>query len=339
MDNKTVYIVVILACSVAIIVGAWYLLAPQPAYAGPEESVVVGTPPLEYSALVWIADDRGFFRDNGLNVTLKHYDAGTYAVPGMLAGETDLALASEYVLAQNALSDQAISTLASIDTFQSVAIIARKDHGIAQVADLKGKKIGVTRKSTPEFYLGRYLELHGMSIDEVTMVDLQPQQMSDALERGDIDAVVTWQPFVYQITGRMGDTVTSWPAQAEQRGYWLVIARNDWPASHPGTARRFITALRQAGDFTRAHPAEAQAVVQGRMGTDAAYVAAVWPENTFTLSLDQSLLLAMEDEARWMIANNLTPARQMPNYLDYVTTGPFSEVRPEAMRIIGAGAP
>ena len=46
----------------------------------------------------------------------------------------------------------------------------------------------------------------------------------------------------------------------------------------------------------------------------------VWQQNRFSLTLDQSLVLAMEDEARWMIANNLTNATAVPDFRQYIYT-------------------
>jgi NitT/TauT family transport system substrate-binding protein len=44
----------------------------------------------------------------------------------------------------------------------------------------------------------------------------------------------------------------------------------------------------------------------------------VWSQNQFSLSLDQSLIVAMEDEARWMIKNSLTGEKQVPDFADYI---------------------
>jgi NitT/TauT family transport system substrate-binding protein len=63
-------------------------------------------------------------------------------------------------------------------------------------------------------------------------------------------------------------------------------------------------------------------------------MAAVWPENHFSLSLDQSLILAMEDEARWMIKNNLTSERTIPDFRDYIYTNGLSTVKPWSVSII-----
>lgn len=82
------------------------------------------------------------------------------------------------------------------------------------------------------------------------------------------------------------------------------------------------------------HPAEAKIIVQKRLNFDDAYMASIWPDYQFSLSLDQSLILAMEDEARWMINNNLTSERTVPDFLDYIYSDGFNTIRPESVNII-----
>ena len=74
--------------------------------------------------------------------------------------------------------------------------------------------------------------------------------------------------------------------------------------------------------------------MQRRLGLDPGYMEAVWQQNQFTLSLDQSLVLAMEDEARWMIANNLTDATSVPDFRDYLYPDCLEAVKPGSVNII-----
>ena len=60
----------------------------------------------------------------------------------------------------------------------------------------------------------------------------------------------------------------------------------------------------------------------------------MWPDYRFFLSLDLSLVMAMTDEARWMIANRLTDAASAPDFMEYVYTDGFQAVRPYAVNII-----
>jgi NitT/TauT family transport system substrate-binding protein len=61
----------------------------------------------------------------------------------------------------------------------------------------------------------------------------------------------------------------------------------------------------------------------------------IWQEHQFSLSLDQSLITAMEDEARWMITNNLTNATAIPDFRNYIYTKGLNNVKPESVNIIG----
>jgi ABC-type nitrate/sulfonate/bicarbonate transport system substrate-binding protein len=326
--------IIILICIVLIGGGVWYLQNSQQKYSGPTESVVVGTPPLELSALIYIAQDQNFFADNGLNVTIKNYDSGLNAVNGLIASEVDIAAGSEFVLVGKAFKNEKISAIGSINKYQSHYIIARKDKGIASLSDLKGKKIGIPLQTAAEFYLGRYLNLNGIRLDEITLVDQKPQQLTDSITKGDIDAVVIWEPYANTIKNNLEDNAVIWPAQSGQKAYWLIISNNDWIAHHPSTVQQFLSSLAQAEKYSVGHPTEAKAIVQKKLQYNATLLERIWPENQFALSLDQSLIMAMEDESRWMIQNNLTTTKMMPNYLDYIYTIGMSTVKPESMKII-----
>jgi NitT/TauT family transport system substrate-binding protein len=63
-------------------------------------------------------------------------------------------------------------------------------------------------------------------------------------------------------------------------------------------------------------------------------MAKIWPKNEFSLSLDQSLVVAMEDEGRWMIANNLTTAKTIPDIRDHIYTKGLEGVLPESVNVI-----
>ena len=85
--------------------------------------------------------------------------------------------------------------------------------------------------------------------------------------------------------------------QSSQAVYSVLICRNDWIKQHPDLVRRFLNSLAQAEEYIVLHPAEAKAILQKRYHYDDEYVARVWPEHQFSLSLDQSLITAMEDES------------------------------------------
>ncbi len=300
------------------------------------ESIRVAYSPFESTALVWVAEEQHFFRQNGLNVTLHKYDTGVGSLDGMLNGEVDLAVGvNEFPLVGRAFQKAKIRTIGTIAKSEFIYLVGRKDRGIEKVSDLRGKRIGTTFRTIAEFHLGRFLELHGMSMEDVILVDLRtPEAWVNAIVHGDVDAVATAQPYANSARDGLGANAIVWPAQSHQPLYTQVIATSEWITRHPELASRFLESLAQAEDFTFGNPAEAKAIVQQRLGLDSAYMETVWSQNQFSLSLDYSLILAMEDEARWMIKNNLTSETEIPDLLDYLYLDGLKAVKPEAVNLI-----
>ncbi len=298
------------------------------------ESITLGYTPSEGASLVYIAQERGFFTANGVEIIHKHYDTGKAAIEALLKGEVEIAGMSEVPFISKVFEKQEVSVYANLDKLQYVYLIAHKDRGIAAAADLKGKRIGLPRRTIADFYLGRYLELNGMSVQDLTLVETAPATAMDAITSGRVDGVVVWNPFAYQIRQQMGDQAILLRLQSSQPAYALAVARNDWLAGHRAVLIRSLKAIVQAEQYVMNHPAEARAIVQKRLNYDTEFVNSLWSENELSLSLDQSLITAMEDEARWMIKNNLTKEKQVPDFTNYIYVDGLKAVKPEAVNII-----
>ena len=309
---------------------------PRDGNGGRTGSIVVAYAPFESTALVWIAEDQRLFSRGGLTMTWRRYDSGVGALDGLLNGDADLAVGTtEFPLVGSAFRKDRIRATGTIAKSEFIYIVGRKDRGIETVADLKGKRVGTTLRTIAEFYLGRFLELHGINQQGMTLVDLKtPAEWVNAIVAGDVDAVATAQPYANAVKDRLGANAVVWSAQSGQPLYALAIATDAWIANNPRLLRTFLTSLAQAEQYLFRNPAEARAIVQKRLGLEVSYMDSVWLQNQFSLSLDESLILAMEEEARWMIKNNLTGERQVPNFLDHIHEGGLKVTKPEAVNII-----
>ncbi len=335
MEKKILAIIgVLIIIGVAIISGAWYLQPVPQTFTGTTESITIATLPSEYSMLLWVAEDKGFFAQNGLNVTLKEYSSGSSSLKAISTNDADFSVSSEYAFITQVQNGADIQQIATIDKAENEYLIARKDKGISNVSDLKGKKIGVIRNGAAEFYLGRYLYLHGINLDEVTIVNEQFAQSVISMNNGTIDATLLPEPQAYTIQNNLGNNGVSWPAQSGQMLFMAISTSRNTIDKNPELIVRLLHSLHQADEFVLTHPEEAKAIVQKKMNYEPAYLEKIWPEHRFMLTLDQSLLVAMDDETRWMMKNNLTNASVVPNYLNYIYTSGMSTAKPESMNII-----
>ena len=311
----------------------------SPACSEKKESIVVAWSPFEQEVLLWIAEDQNMFSRNGLAVTLRKYDTGVGSLDAVLKGEADITVGvTEFPMVGRAFQESEARIIGAAAKIEQQFLVGRKDRGTEKVSDLKGKRIGTTFRTVAEFYLGRFLRLNGMGMQDIIVVDLRtPAEWENAVADGVVDAIVTAQPYVDLASKRLGSNAVIWPAQGGQYIYGLIVTSQEWITEHPDIAQRFLKALAQAEEYALRNPSEAKAIVQKWLEVDAAFVESVWLRDQFSLSLDQSLITAMEDQARWMIENNLVTEKAVPNFLDYVYEDALKEMKPEAVHIIRRG--
>jgi NitT/TauT family transport system substrate-binding protein len=333
--NLIVIAVVILV--IAIVLSSFVYLNSQKLYTGNAESITIGLYPSEYNSLIYIAKDQQYFMSNGLEITLKNYSSGAASVRGMLDREVDLATASEFVVVNNAMQNASLQAFGTVSKYLNLYLVGRTDKGINSVADVAGKRIGVAIGSSNQFYLGRYLDLNNINLGQVTLVNCNFAETPHALANGTVDVALTFQPFLNQIQDLLGDKIRVWPAQADQFGYFEAICTKDWGAPHSDLIVRFLKALVQAEDFNLNHQDQAIALVAEELNYTKSYTVSVWPDYQYSVTLDQSFVLLMQDESRWLINNNLIGASSIPNLLDYVYVDGLKSVRSESVNIIGLG--
>ena len=175
---------------------------------------------------------------------------------------------------------------------------------------------------------------NGISKKDIQAVGLPPDELQNALENGDVDAITVWNPMLIRIQKKLGDRVVTFYGGDLYTQFYVVVAREEYIRKNPINVFKLLKALVKAEEFISRNPAEAQRIVAAASRTDIPLVEATWAANNFRLALDQSLILALEDESRWAIKNGLTKATKVPNYLDFIYFDGLKSVTPEAVRIL-----
>ena len=300
----------------------------------PVEGITVGAAKIDASALVYLAQERKFFENRGLKVTIVDYSAGALAADDLLQGRLDVVTAVEFVGVAKHFLNPDVRILASISGRPYThEVIGRRDRGITDPAHLRGKRIAVTRDSSGDFFLGGFLAEHGVPAESATYVDLPPPRILDALAAGTVDAAMTWEPTAGRIKERLGANAVHWPGQSGRGYYMVLMTRDAFIRDRPRTAERLLRALIDAEEYSAARPAEAQAFLAARLGYDRGQLSSLWQRCDYRVRLDQDLLVLMEDEARWAIRRRNLP-RETPNYLGVIRWEHLAKIRPEAVTLI-----
>jgi NitT/TauT family transport system substrate-binding protein len=332
--RKNIAAIGIAAVVVIAALSIWTLSVLPVVSSQPPQSIRAGIMLYDYSGLLFIADERDYFAENGLNVTLYNYTSTVASIKGLENNETDITIVPEYSVVTEAFNQENITVVGNIDKYQSVFLIARRNRGIESVADLKGKTIGASPGTIGEFYLGRFLNLQGMGIEDVHLAHIPAITYVDAITNGSVDAVVVVYKYLDQSRERLGSNLLVWPIQNSQKGFVVLVVRQDWAGSHSETIQRFLKSILKAEEYVLSQPAEARTIVQKRMEYSDKTMAEIWTDHHFSLTLDQSLVLAMEDEARWMIQNNLTNDSAIPDFRHYLGPADLEKVKPGSVNII-----
>ena len=334
MAIKKKFIVLIATVVIVVVLLSSFVYLNYQHSINKKQSVSISIFPNELETPIFVAQDQNFFAENGINLTITNYASTTEALASVSNHNIDITTASDFAFVSNELlQEKNLTILASMVKTESSFLVARTDKGIENPIDLYGKKVGLTLGIAPEFYFGRFLDLNGLDKQKVTLVNIPLNQYFEAITNETVDAIVAQRSVVDQIQTQLGNNTVVWPVQSNQPAYILLVSRGDWALEHPDTVTRFLTSLSQAEDYYASHQASAQAIVEKQLNRTVSQES--WSENRFSLTLDQSLIAAMQDEAQWLISNNLTNASSVPNFLNYIYVDGLKSVKPGAVNIIG----
>ena len=304
----------------------------------PRDKITIAIPGEPMNALLILAKELDLFSREGLDVTVKdEYSSGTgaRALEGMLAGDVDVTTSADTAIVFKSFERQDFSIIASHGSSDNdPRIVARKDKGITKLSDLRGKRIGTPKGTTMHFFLHVALVKNGISEKDVGISHKKLEDLPLALAGGEFDALSVREPYVSEAMKLLGGNAIIFA----EPGFYVktlnVVARNSFIRERPEAIGKLLRALIQAEEFTRKEPNQAMKLVSGRLKLGESDMAALWPDLNLRVSLDQRLLLSLEDQARWAIKNKLTDRTAAPNYLIFIYPDGLEAVRPGGVKII-----
>lgn len=212
-----------------------------------------------------IADQKGFFAQEGLKVELKPFGDGPVIQQAMAGGELDVGYIGAPPVYQWFSRGLDSRILAKVNYGQA-AIVAKASGPIAGLSDLRGRRLaGVARGSGMDVLLRGYVLKDAAALDpetDLSLSQLPVGNMNAALDTGTVDAVFSWEPFVSQALLR-GSSRLVFDVNAAIPGYpwYVVMAPIKTVKERPDDLVRLLRAHRRAIAFLRDHPAEADQII------------------------------------------------------------------------------
>jgi NitT/TauT family transport system substrate-binding protein len=309
------------------------ILASKPAPAPQKVSIAAFLGP--DTSLLLVATERGYFRQEGLDLTMVPFPSGRGALASLLKGNEQLATVATMPVVLAILDGQTdltiVGTIFSSDTTQ--AVVARRDAGMSAPVDLAGKRIGLTRGTSAAYYLDALLTVERLPAASVSEIEYAPDRLEDALLAGEVDAVVAWEPILSSIQRRLGTNGITMNPKGLYTQRFHVVAAKTFAAKNPSVTVAFLRALARAEAYIRLNPDESRRIVGKIARWDDEILRTLWESYSFHLRLDQTILNKLESEGRWAIAKNLTRSRELPNFQNFIYLPGMQTVEPHRVTI------
>lgn len=317
--SKALILVGVLILIVATLVFAWYRISSSNEATIKKMTVRYAVPLTIAAAPAYIAEQKGFWTEAGVNVKVSRFNSGREALDALLSDNADLMSVSETPPLRAYIAGQDIKIITTVTQHREAKLTIRTDR-ITQPSDIKGKKIGTVTGTNSDYYMYRWLEAHGIKTSEVTIVPLAAGSISQALVQGDIDAMFAWEPLNYSAYSKIPDLTTSWLTDLYS-GRHTIVMKSSYLDKNKTIAERVIKGFILAEKFIQTNPDESKSIVAKATGMTMAAVDKLWGEYTFKIQLDDGLKTILNDEANWISSTSKTA----------LTVTPANIVDPRAM--------
>ncbi len=300
-----------------------------------KEKLSLGISQSFLSIPIYLAREKGFFAEEGLDITIIEYSSGKLATQAMLSGEVNVSTAADMPIVYNAFNQKDFYILATFtSSYNFTTLLARKDLGIEKAADLKNKKIGVNQKTSSHFYLGAFLADNLIPISDIKIVQKETVDLADALINEEVAAISIWQPYGEKAKNVLGNKVVQLSEKEIYRATFSLVVKRDFPQAHKSALKKLLIALNKAAQFSKNNKEESIDIIARIFDLERGIIASSWDGYKFGTYLDQALLVGLDDIAMWAIESKIVDQQQMPNFLDFIYPDILSSVFPQGVTII-----
>jgi NitT/TauT family transport system substrate-binding protein len=239
----------------------WFRSAREPLRIG-----INAWPPFE---LLYLAQEKGFFRDEEVDIDLVDFSSYTGVLRSYHQGNIDgfFATLNEVLIADN-FQDLPAVVLVADYSFGGDALVVR--DRINSLSELKGKRIAYEESALGSYVLERILEIGGLKPGDVTAINRLPEEGEKDFAEGRADAVITYEPSLGRLLRAGGAKALFTSRDLPGEIVDVMVMRRSVLRDHADDTRRLLRAWFKALAWHEAHPDEAAAIMAKRQNVTVA---------------------------------------------------------------------
>lgn len=263
----------------------------------------------ETSLLALIAKEKGYFKEENLDIELKPYPSGYHAMTGMLNGEVDYANCAEYVASKYSFSNPNFKILASMAIADINKAVAKTSKNINNTQDMKGKRIGTTIGTATEYYTGVFLDYNKVDLKDVSLVDIHPSKRMEVFEKDEVDVLFTWEPTTYKLQKKYKEEAKIYPMPLGFEFYFLIVSDKKFHEKNPIISSKILKSLYKAQNYVRENPNEIKRFVKNYFDFDEEYTDYIIKKHNYELTFPYVLSSVLNNQFKWLQKNKLVEGK------------------------------
>jgi len=278
----------------------------------------------------YVAKEAGLFEKNGLDVTINTGPSGSAMVPFLINNQIHAAYGSDLAGVINHNVDNNIVVVADgTYLLKWLSVIGRN---VPDMAALKGKRVAIAKGTGAEIFWNRVVEKLKLNASDYKIVDVESPEMVAALERGDVDAFATWEPWPTRALMNVKGTKLLQDAEGIYNNINFVYMNRTWIEKNEDTAVRFMRALVEANDLIGKDRAAAATMVSKFLKMPVELARELMPKVEYNMTLtDRAVATIKISEEQLLRQGKLKPGAL--DYSRYVYPDLLKKVRPENVKI------
>jgi ABC-type nitrate/sulfonate/bicarbonate transport system substrate-binding protein len=295
------------------VAGCTLMLSLATAYAqnAPLKITLFGQPSVNNDA-IWMAFEKGFYQQEGLDVTYRLFPSGTTAFQSFQSGQGDIVMTGDLPSVQYFFRVKGdYRTIAVIERdAKGYVVVAGKD--ITKPLDLVGKTVATRVGSTGSWFVSEYLTKNKIDPKTVTVKNLDTQVLPAALCGGEIAAFFIWQPVgsrTLEICPDKAHYLSD--ATGYIQGYLVAGARPEWLATPQGKdiATRWLRATIKGRDVAEKDFPAVAAYANAKLGLSEKATREQWETNTRPMAIDKVYYDDFCSLSRWAQGEKATDGK------------------------------
>jgi ABC-type nitrate/sulfonate/bicarbonate transport system substrate-binding protein len=290
------------------------------------------------SAQFVLAMHDGFFKKRGLDVQLSAFGSGAAMGPALIAGSLDVIGTGDVPAIPIMATGEPIKALCPLSDFSAdqAIVVGQK---IKEPGDLKGAKIALYKGSVATLLIERYAAFHGLKVEDISLIHMDPVQQPPALANGDIDGYVNWEPHIWSATKRFPDShvlARGDEPNAYIRAYNLLLVREPFLKQNRETVKLFVAALAEALDELTTDPNVATRTAQYirdllTVDLPVDVLAAMMKRRKYTMSITSEFVETEKVNTEFLF--QLGRIKTKPDVMSWLDPSILREVRPDLVTV------